>query len=192
MLEKRLLGKLLSIVFTILFITACAPKFDEAYYRQNEVLDNIRQLSKELQSHSIVQIDDMKNDVIILNSIIIDFKNMTYGSAPQGGFVQQYLESASSIEFSSWDELANKYPEQVNISFETLSRYLNSLNSYGFKQYYYDADKSAHWFQTGSSVMHGFEGVLVTNTSTELINQYLVNYDTFTQISSDVYYFELR
>ncbi len=165
------------------------PKFTEDFYVNEKEIKNIETLSTLISDKEITQLARINEDVMIINDVIVNASKKTYGTPPKGGFVKTYIESASSNQYLSWNSLAidKDLPSQPEVD------YLFSLMAdLGFKEYYYDHNYKVHAFQSGSSVLAGFHGVLIGAQEPSKQVSLRERYDYFKEIKNGVYYFEFR
>lgn len=187
----RILPSLVVLIFLSL-VTACSPHYDEDYYRQEEVNKRVLELSKVIAENSIKQLIQFDENIVIINGLIIDTSNKTYGIAPKGGYYEAYKDSVSSKKYSNWNELKNQNPQLGNLSISEIKELQVSIAKSGFKEYYFDDVLKVHAFLTGSSVMLGFEGVLIGDKKPVQSIAKRENYSYLNQLNGNIYYFEFR
>ncbi|MFC3120671.1 hypothetical protein [Agaribacter flavus] len=145
-----------------------------------------------MYNERVSQLINLSDDLIIVNGVIINVSAQSYGVPPEGGHYNEYIKSASTQKYMNWINLIELNTDNFIPSKSTLDQLITLMLALGFKEYHYDTDLDAHVFQSGSSVMRGFYGILIGNedASKFIINR--ENYDYSTEIESGIYYFELR
>lgn len=183
----------ISLCFILsLMLISCTPQFNEDFYLNKAEIKHVITLSDLMNDAHITQLIRLNEQLIIINGVIVNTAMKTYGVPPKAGFSKAYTESASTNKYIDWRHLIELMPDK-NLPLKSKIDHLFKLMAdSGVKEYHYDKDVDVHVFQSGSSVLKGFYGVLIGIESASKSISTRENYDYFNEIQSGVYYFELR
>lgn len=183
--------KVLLIVLSIV-VFACSKKHDETFIVSDSTIAKSNAIFERMDTLNLNYASYIDDNIIIINNIIFDDKNKTYGVAPKGGFIQDYRAQSKKNEFDDWSTISDNLTPASNVSKGDVLEVISLMRDIGITDVYYDKDNEDFVVQWGSSEMHGFSGLIVSKDDSAPESRVSNSYDEFKQVRPNVYYFVHR
>ncbi len=182
-----------NVLFLTFLCVGCSPTYNKNYITSANILADINSLKKTISSNSITELSRLKkNKIFIMNGVIINPMKQTFGESLNGGFYKDYEIKSQKNKYSDWNSLIEQSSINTKISEKKLNSLISKMKKDGITDIFFDSRFDVYSFQWGSSVMNGFNGIILGSKDNSESAQKKYKYDIFEQISNGTYYFELR
>lgn len=119
--------------------------------------------------HSLVLREDFSNvavlpeeGFIVVDKIVINVKNHTFGDEPDLGFYEEYYRNGSKSHFDVLEQLLKK--KNIRLSEQGLNKIVSNMEDLGIQDVTKDAESNLVVYAWNCSAMHGANGVVYTST----------------------------
>lgn len=182
---------LLLIVLTFSLV-ACSDNYNEEFITSASTLNKSKALAQQLENLNLVTLSYLKEEIFIVNNIIINDKKKTYGIAPEGGFYESYYIQSEKNAYENWDTITNNFIPSTIVKREDLLELLSAMKAIGITDIYHNRTNEIFTLQWGSSVMNGYQGLIFGDKS-RLGDEYKASrFDDFKEVNKDTFYFAVR
>ncbi|MGX9463450.1 hypothetical protein ACWXWU_19805 [Shewanella sp. A14] len=177
--------------FIVFLLMACSPNYNEKLITEPEMISEVRNLTASVKRYNVKEVSYYSKEVIILNGIVINPINKTFGKSPDGGLMMTYSDKAADNSFTSWNQVFAETSPVTSLSNEKLNELLADMANIGVTDIFNDSDYNIIRIQWGNSVMLGINGLIFGNEKDAVAFQQDAKFDVFKKISDEVYFFQL-
>lgn len=184
--------KSLLFIFLIFSLSSCSDNYNEEFITSNLTINKSKGMAKKLDELNLTALSRLKDEVFIVNNIIINNKKKTYGIAPEGGFYENYYIQSEKNPYKSWETITNNIIPSSIVTEEEILELLSAMEEIGITDIYRNRANETFTLQWGSSIMNGYNG-LIFGDKIRLGDKYKASqFDDFKEVSKDTFYFAVR
>lgn len=185
--RKRLL-----IAALTFFLVACSDNYNEEFITSNSTLEQSKNIAEKLVDLNLISLSYLKEDVFIVNNLIINDHKKTYGITPEGGFYENYYIQSEKNTYSNWGVITKNFIPSSTAKRKDVLELLSTMKTIGITDIHHDKTNKIFIFQWGSSVMNGYNGLILGDIN-QLPEKYKTdNFGDFKEINKGVFYFSIR
>lgn len=184
--------KFLLTVALTLSLAACSDNYNEKFITSNSTLEQSRTIAEQLAALDLMSLSYLKEDVFIVNNLIINDNKKTYGATPEGGFYESYYIQSEKNTYENWGVITKNITPSSTAQRKDVLELLLAMKKIGVTDVHHDKTNKTFILQWGSSVMNGYNGLIFGDIE-QLSEKYKANnFDDFKEINKDIFYFSIR
>lgn len=178
------------MISMLLLSAGCTDSGCSRNIKDESTLTKVETFKGFMSANNIYKIGLVEDGVYVLNELVISTNDKIYADIPAESFISDYKSFLLSNSKSNWSQMESKLPS--NLSLDSLEEHVKGMNSVGITSAYTNSSDSLHVFQSGSSVMRGFCGLMIGAQNDAEQYSKEQGFSFTEEIASKVFYFEYR